>query len=445
MRVTRARGRYADRRRSRRAPRSLVADGVVPARLGAGDRHDRPGLGADHEDGGRHRHRSRRAHLPRRHREPRARHSVRGRHRQRHRRARSRASRSRSPAPRARPASSIDGILAFERDEIDVREAPATRTKILVNVGDPEQAFALSFLPVDGVGLAREEFIIMNAIGIHPMALVHPERTDAATQREIAERTRGYPDGSTFFVEKLAEGVARIAAGFHPRPVIVRLSDFKTNEYAGLVGGSFFEPKEENPMIGFRGASRYAHEAYREGFALECRALRRVREEMGLDNVIVMIPFCRSIEEAVRVQAGDGAPRSGARRARPGDLRDVRDPGERAADRRVRQALRRLLDRLERPDPARARRRPRLRHPREPPSTNATRPWCARSRWRSRAHTAPAARSASAARRRAITPSSPSCWCAPGSTACRYRRTSRSRHDFVWTRSSAMRAEEGTP
>jgi pyruvate,water dikinase len=196
----------------------------------------------------------------------------------------------------------MDGLLAFERSEVDVRDVPETRTKILVNVGDPEQAFALAALPVDGVGLAREEFIITNAIGIHPMALVHPERTDAATQRAIAERTRGYPDGATFFVEKLAEGVARIAAGFHPRPVVVRLSDFKTNEYAGLVGGSFFEPKEENPMIGFRGASRYAHEAYREGFALECRALQKVRGEMGLRNVIVMIPFCRSIDEAVSVQ-----------------------------------------------------------------------------------------------------------------------------------------------
>jgi len=196
----------------------------------------------------------------------------------------------------------LDGILAFDRHEVDAHDVPPTRTKILVNVGDPEQAFALSSLPVDGVGLAREEFIIMNAIGIHPMALVHPERTDAATQREIAERTRGYPDGATFFVEKLAEGVARIAAGFHPRPVVVRLSDFKTNEYAGLVGGAFFEPKEENPMIGFRGASRYAHEAYREGFALECRALKKVREEMGLENVIVMIPFCRTVDEAVRVQ-----------------------------------------------------------------------------------------------------------------------------------------------
>jgi len=196
----------------------------------------------------------------------------------------------------------MDGILAFEKHEVDVRNVPATRTKIMVNVGDPEQAFSLSSLPVDGVGLAREEFIIMNAIGIHPMALVHPERTDAETQRAIAERTRGYADGATFFVEKLAEGVARIAAGFFPRPVVVRLSDFKTNEYAGLLGGAFFEPKEENPMIGFRGASRYAHEAYREGFALECRALKKVREEMGLENVIIMIPFCRSIDEAARVQ-----------------------------------------------------------------------------------------------------------------------------------------------
>ena len=196
----------------------------------------------------------------------------------------------------------MDGLVAFERSEVDVRDVPPTRTQIFINMGDPEQAFSLSSLPVDGVGLAREEFIIMNSIGIHPMALVHPERTDEATRLAIAERTRGYPDGCTFFVEKLAEGVARIAAGFHPRPVVVRLSDFKTNEYAGLLGGSFFEPKEENPMIGFRGASRYAHEAYREGFALECRALKQVREAMGLDNVIIMIPFCRSIEEAVRVQ-----------------------------------------------------------------------------------------------------------------------------------------------
>jgi pyruvate,water dikinase len=197
----------------------------------------------------------------------------------------------------------MEGILPFARSELDAKEVPRTRTGIYVNVGNPDQAFGLSFLPVDGVGLAREEFIIMNAIGIHPLALLHPERTDEAARREIASRTRGYPDGAAFFEEKLAEGVARIAAAFHPRPVIVRLSDFKTNEYAGLVGGAAFEPREENPMIGFRGASRYAHDAYREGFALECRALRRVRDEMGLANVVVMIPFCRTVDEAVRVQA----------------------------------------------------------------------------------------------------------------------------------------------
>jgi pyruvate,water dikinase len=197
----------------------------------------------------------------------------------------------------------MEGSLRYERTELDVEDVPRTRTGINLNVGNPDQAFALSFLPVDGVGLAREEFIIMNAIGIHPLALLHPERTDEAARREIAARTRGYPDGAAFFEEKLAEGVARIAAAFHPRPVIVRLSDFKTNEYAGLIGGAAFEPKEENPMIGFRGASRYAHDAYREGFALECRALRRVREEMGLENVVVMIPFCRTVDEAVRVQA----------------------------------------------------------------------------------------------------------------------------------------------
>jgi pyruvate,water dikinase len=196
----------------------------------------------------------------------------------------------------------MEGVLPFERSELDAHDLPKTRTQVLVNVGNPEQAFALSALPVDGVGLAREEFIISSAIGIHPMALIHPERTDAATQREIAERIRGFASGAAFFEERLAQGVARIAAAFHPRPVIVRLSDFKTNEYAGLLGGASFEPGEENPMIGFRGASRYAHDAYREGFALECRALRRVREDMGLDNVIVMVPFCRTVDEAVRVQ-----------------------------------------------------------------------------------------------------------------------------------------------
>ncbi len=210
----------------------------------------------------------------------------------------------------------MEGLLAFDREEIDAGDLPETRTKIYANVGNPEQAFHFASLPVDGVGLAREEFIITNSIGIHPLALLHPERADAVAQREIAERIRGYPDGATFFVEKLAEGVGRIAAAFHPGQVIVRLSDFKTNEYAGLLGGSAFEPAEENPMIGFRGASRYAHESYREGFALECRALRKVRQEMGLDNVVIMIPFCRTVEEAVNVQ--EEMARYGLRRGQNG-------------------------------------------------------------------------------------------------------------------------------
>jgi pyruvate, water dikinase len=210
----------------------------------------------------------------------------------------------------------MEGILAFEKQELEVGDLPPTRTRIYANMGNPDQAFQLASLPIDGVGLAREEFIIANAIGIHPMALLHPERTAPEIQREIAERIRGYPDGGTFFVEKLAEGIGRIAAAFHPRPVVVRLSDFKTNEYAGLLGGSVFEPKEENPMIGFRGASRYSHEAYREGFALECRALRRVREEMGLENVIVMVPFCRTVDEAQRVQ--EEMARHGLRRGEHG-------------------------------------------------------------------------------------------------------------------------------
>jgi pyruvate,water dikinase len=185
-----------------------------------------------------------------------------------------------------------------------------------VNAGNPDQAFNLSFLPVDGVGLAREEFIIAQSIGIHPMALVHPERTDEATRREIAERTQGSAGPTEFYVDRLAEGVARIAAAFYPKPVVVRLSDFKTNEYAGLLGGRFFEPHEENPMLGFRGASRYFHDAFREGFALECQALRKVRESMGLTNVIVMVPFCRTVGEAMHVH--EEMARHGLRRGENG-------------------------------------------------------------------------------------------------------------------------------
>jgi pyruvate,water dikinase len=190
--------------------------------------------------------------------------------------------------------------FAVARTELGALERPATR--VMLNLANPDLAFRTSFLPNDGVGLARMEFVINQAIGIHPMALVHPERvSDLGERAEIRRRTRGYERPEDFFVERLSEGIATIAAAFHPKPVIVRLSDFKTNEYAALLGGRDFEPREENPMLGFRGASRYAHPGYAEGFALECAALRRVRGEMGLGNVKVMVPFCRRVDEAVRV------------------------------------------------------------------------------------------------------------------------------------------------
>jgi pyruvate,water dikinase len=173
----------------------------------------------------------------------------------------------------------------------------------MVNLADPSRAFAVAQLPVDGVGLAREEFVIAERIGVHPCALLFPERTDDATRAEIARRSLGYASPTEWYVTRLAEGLGTIAAAFHPRPVIVRFSDFKTNEYARLVGGRFFEPHEENPMIGWRGASRYADPRFRAAFGLEVRAVRRVREDMGLDNLEVMIPFCRTAEEGRRVLA----------------------------------------------------------------------------------------------------------------------------------------------
>lgn len=193
------------------------------------------------------------------------------------------------------------GEVPFEVTEVDVSTRVPTRTHLMVNIGNPDQAFGVGRLPVDGVGLARMEFIISESIQAHPMALIHPERVEEVEQARIAELIAGYADGSEFFVKRLAEGVGTIAAAFYPRPVVVRMSDFKTNEYASLVGGKSFEPDEANPMIGFRGAARYTHPAYREGFDLECRAIKRVREEMGLTNVIVMIPFCRRVDEARRV------------------------------------------------------------------------------------------------------------------------------------------------
>jgi len=195
-----------------------------------------------------------------------------------------------------------EGILPFEVTRIPAGRLPRPHTAIMVNLGNPELAFHTAMLPNDGVGLARMEFIVSEHIGVHPMALVHPEKVRSAKARAaIARLVRGYDRPSDFFVEKLSEGVGTIAAAFHPKPVIVRLSDFKTNEYASLLGGAGFEPKEANPMLGFRGAARYAHPAYAEGFALECAALRRVRNEMGLTNLLIMVPFCRRVEEGRRV------------------------------------------------------------------------------------------------------------------------------------------------
>jgi len=194
------------------------------------------------------------------------------------------------------------GAASYHVESTDVSGLARPATKIMVNLGNPDLAFRTALLPSDGVGLARMEFVISESIKAHPMALVHPERIGDPQVRDQVERLlTAYPDGSAYFVERLSEGLGTIAAAFYPRPVVVRMSDFKTNEYASLLGGADFEPREENPMLGFRGASRYAHEAYAEGFALECRALRRVREDMGLDNVVVMLPFVRRVEEADRV------------------------------------------------------------------------------------------------------------------------------------------------
>jgi len=194
-----------------------------------------------------------------------------------------------------------EGEIEFTVDRHIVGKEQRPQTQVMMNVGDPDHAFAVASLPNDGVGLARLEFIINNHIGIHPMALVHyPQLQSEQVVREI-ERRIGEEDPRDFFVRRLAEGIARIAAAFYPKPVIVRMSDFKSNEYAMLIGGQEFEPLEENPMLGFRGASRYYDDRYREGFHLECQALQRVREEMGLTNVKAMIPFCRTIAEAERV------------------------------------------------------------------------------------------------------------------------------------------------
>ncbi|WP_077273337.1 phosphoenolpyruvate synthase, partial [Acidithiobacillus caldus] len=196
------------------------------------------------------------------------------------------------------------GRQDFEVRRTDLAHLPRPSTQIMINLGDPDLAFQIRNLPNDGVGLARMEFIIGNYIKAHPMALLHPEKVEDARERDAVQRLlRGFGSGEDFFIQRLSEGIGTIAAAFYPKLVVVRMSDFKSNEYAALLGGRGFEPHEENPMLGFRGASRYAHPAYAEGFRLECMAMRRVREDMGLVNVILMLPFVRRLEEADAVLA----------------------------------------------------------------------------------------------------------------------------------------------
>ncbi len=202
-----------------------------------------------------------------------------------------------------------EGLLPFERNEADLGTMPPAPLKIMMNVANPERAFDFAMLPNAGVGLARLEMIIASHIGVHPRALLEYDRQDADTKARIDARMAGYASPVDFYVDRLAEGIATIAAAFAPNPVIVRLSDFKSNEYANLIGGGAYEPHEENPMIGFRGASRYVDPAFRDAFALECRAMRKVREAMGLANAWVMIPFVRTLDEGrkvIEVLAGNG-------------------------------------------------------------------------------------------------------------------------------------------
>jgi pyruvate,water dikinase len=194
-----------------------------------------------------------------------------------------------------------EGRLEFDQQRIELDALPAPPVRMMMNVGNPDRAFDFASIPNHGVGLARLEFIINRMIGVHPRALLDFATLEPGVREQVRRQMAGYDDPVNFFVEKLAEGVASIAAAFAPQPVIVRLSDFKSNEYANLIGGRGYEPHEENPMLGFRGASRYTDAAFRPCFELECRALRRVRDEIGLDNVQVMVPFVRTVAEARRV------------------------------------------------------------------------------------------------------------------------------------------------
>ncbi len=195
------------------------------------------------------------------------------------------------------------GTVPFDVQEIDPRTLARPRTQILLNAGNPEQALRLSLLPSDGVGLARMEFVFAGWVGVHPLALTRYATLAASARGQVDAITAGYADKTRYFVDRLSQGIGTIAAAFHPRPVILRFSDFKTNEYAKLAGGAQFEPTEENPMLGWRGASRYYHPSYKEGFLLECAAVKRVRDEFGLTNLKLMIPFCRTPEEGEKVLA----------------------------------------------------------------------------------------------------------------------------------------------
>ena len=255
-----------------------------------------------------------------------------------------------------------EGFAEYEVEKLDFSNLPPTRTQIMLNLGNPAAAFRWWRIAADGVGLARMEFVVSNHIKVHPMALVHFDTLeDRDAKHAIAELTQGYADKTEYFVDRLARGLARIAAAQHPKPVIIRMSDFKTNEYANLIGGTAFEPKEENPMIGFRGASRYYSPRYRDGFALECRAIRRLREEMGFQQRRRHDPILSLDQGGGPRPRRHGRERSAARREWSRGLCHVRDPLERHPGAGIRRTVRRVLDRQQRFDPAHARRRPRFR------------------------------------------------------------------------------------
>ena len=258
-----------------------------------------------------------------------------------------------------------DGLLETEVSEVVRGEMPYSAIKIMMNVGNPQLAFNFSQLPNSGVGLARLEFIINNNIGVHPKAILDYPNIDPDLKKAVESVARGHASPRAFYVDKLAEGVATIAAAFWPKPVIVRLSDFKSNEYKKLIGGSRYEPDEENPMLGFRGASRYISGEFQDAFAMECEALKRVRHDMGLTNVEIMVPFVRTVRQAERVveHARRARPqaRRGGRNRRPARHHDVRGAQQRHPGRPVPGALRRHVHRLQRPDAAHAGPGPRLR------------------------------------------------------------------------------------